>query len=166
MTRSVLVAIIAVSLVGVLAAGESAPNLVGRWQYIQPPDSEGEVLDISVANGQLKGIMNGLERTGEHGLFYYVVEVSNLAVSSDGGVRFSVGERTLFSKRPALSKLGVEGESGVFRDAMDFEGRIEGSDLVLKCSGGAGSCPDSTIRFKRIDSPRPAPCFLPWSAGD
>ena len=148
--HAVLVTSAVVSLVLVLAAGDSAPSPVGRWQYLQPPDREGEVLDISVTDGQLKGIMNGLERAGEHGLYYYVVEVSDLAVAADGTVRFSVGTRTFFSKRPEFSKLGVEGDSGLARDVMEFEGRIVGADLVLKCRGDAGSCPDSILKFKRV----------------
>ncbi len=149
-SRSVLFAIVAL-----LVADELAPSLVGRWQYIQSPDHEGEVLDLSLVDRQLKGILNGLERAGEHGLFYYVVEVSELEVASDGGVRFVVGERTFFSKRPPLSELGGTGESGVARDVMVFEGRLDGPDLVLACRGDAGSCPDSKMRFKRVAKPEP-----------
>jgi len=57
-----------------------ASSFVGRWQYIQSPDKEGEVLDLEVSSGRWRGILNGLERAGEHGLFYYVVETENLAV--------------------------------------------------------------------------------------
>ena len=42
--------------------------LAGRWQYLQPPDKEGEVLELFVSSGRWRGIMNGLERAGEHGL--------------------------------------------------------------------------------------------------
>jgi len=56
-------------------ASGTTPDFVGRWEYIQPPDREGEVLDLWESGSRYRGIMNGLERAGEHGLFYFVVEV-------------------------------------------------------------------------------------------
>jgi hypothetical protein len=35
---------------------------------------------------------------------------------------------------------------------MRFYGRTEGADLVLKCEDPGGSCPDSTLRFKRVST--------------
>lgn len=138
------------------ASTPAAPPLAGRWQYLQPPDIEGEVLDLFVSSGRWRGVMNGLERAGEHGLFYYVAELEGLEVSPDGGIRFEVGERSLFDRRPALSELGGKGDAGVVRDRMRFSGRLESGDLVLRCAGAGGSCPDSTLRFKRITaSPKP-----------
>ena len=58
-----------VAMNGGPAESDPTAPLAGRWQYLQPPDTEGEVLDLSVASGQWRGIMNGLERAGEHGLF-------------------------------------------------------------------------------------------------
>lgn len=127
-------------------------GVVGRWQYIQPPDSEGEVLDIALAGDRYTGIMNGLERAGEHGLFYYVVEVSNLVVTADGSVHFTVGPRSFFRQRPTLSVIGANGVGGRTRESMRFSGHLEGTDLVLKCEGPGASCPDSTLRFKKISS--------------
>jgi hypothetical protein len=132
-------------------------SLVGRWQYIQPPDHEGEVLDIAYSGGRFRGIMNGLERTGDHGLYYYVVELTNLAVAPDGNVSFTVGAHSFFIRRPALSRLDIgDKDNGSTREEMRFHGLLEGADLVLKCEGLPGSCPDSTLRFKRIPTPTPA----------
>lgn len=131
-------------------AQTSAPTIVGRWQYIQPPDSEGEVLDISLIGERYTGIMNGLERAGDHGLFYYVLEVSDLAIGADESVRFTVGPRSFFRQRPPLSRLGTKSDGGGTRERMIFFGRIEGSELVLQCKGPGSSCPDSTLRFKKL----------------
>jgi hypothetical protein len=131
-------------------AGPPEPGLIGRWQYLQPPDREGEVLDFSYSAGRWHGVMNGLERAGEHGLFYYVVAVGNLAVESNGGIRFEIGERAFHSKRPALSRLGGQGGGGFARSRMRFSGRLEGGDLVLRCEDNDGSCPDSILRFKKM----------------
>jgi hydrogenase maturation factor HypE len=94
--------------------------------------------------------MNGLERAGEHGLFYYVVEASDLAIGAGSTISFTVGERSFVSRRPPLSKLGVEGTRGLARDQMRFRGKMEGGDVVLICEGAGNSCPASTLRFKRI----------------
>jgi hypothetical protein len=130
------------------------PSLAGRWQYLQPPDKEGEVLDLSVSAGRWRGVLNGLERAGEHGLYYFVVEVEEFAVETDGTMRFEVGERKLSRRRPPLSQLTGEGDDGVTRYRMRFTGRLEGEDLVLRCEDGdTGSCPDRILRFKRIAGP-------------
>lgn len=133
-----------------VVAEQAAAPLAGRWQYLQAPDHEGEVLDLFASSGSWRGIMNGLDRAGEHGLFYYVVEIENLTVEPNGDIRFGVGERLLFNKRPILSQLGGSGDAGIVRYRMRFTGRIEAGDLVLRCEDKYGSCPDSTLRFKRL----------------
>ena len=95
--------------------------------------------------------MNGLERVGEHGLLYYVAELSDLTVACDASISFTVGTRSFFSKRLALSRLGGNGGSGGSRERMRFHGMMQGTDLVLKCEDAGGSCPDSTLRFKRYE---------------
>jgi hypothetical protein len=137
------------ALVASTALAQQAPSVAGRWQYLQPPDQQGEVLDLSQASGRWRGVFNGLERAGEHGLFYFVVEVENLVVEPDGRVHFEVGYRSLFAKRPPLSRLGGEGDSGFIRGRMHFSGRLDGSDLVLRCEDKDHSCPDSVLRFTR-----------------
>lgn len=131
---------------------ELPPSLAGRWQYLQSPDTEGEVLDLVVASGHWRGIMNGLERAGEHGLFYYVVEIEKLAVAPDGSINFEIGEREFFTKRPPLSHLGGKADGGFARPHMRFSGRIVDGYLVLQCNDEDGSCPDSSLRFKRLTS--------------
>ena len=149
------------ALAGILLACATyaqSPSLEieGRWQYLQPPDRQGEILDISFVNGRYRAIMNGLERAGEHGLFYYVVEVSDLAVAADGSVHFTVGPRTFFHKRPKLSVPGVAGDAGGTKESMHFSGRIEGRELVLRCGKDPGlSCPDATLRFRKLSAQPP-----------
>lgn len=154
MTRLTLLVIAALTgwLNPAVATAQTATPLAGRWQYLQPPDSEGEVLDLTVSADGWHGIMNGLERAGEHGLFYYVVEVENLSVQPDGVIRFEIGVRQLFIRRPALSRLAGQGDGGVDRYRMRFNGEIEGEELVLQCRAAYGSCPDSTLRFKRVEA--------------
>jgi len=129
---------------------ELPPSFAGRWQYLQPPDTEGEVLDLVVSSGHWRGIMNGLERAGEHGLFYYVVEIEQLSITPDGIISFEIGERDFFTKRPSLSHLGGHGDGGASRLHMHFYGRIVGGDLVLQCEDEDGSCPDSKLHFKKL----------------
>jgi hypothetical protein len=147
--RRFLGAVAGAAFVAFVAAQPSVPELVGRWQYIQPPDAEGEVLDISFSGGAYRGIMNGLERAGEHGLFYYVAELTELSVAANGEIGFTVGARSFHRMRPPLSGTATVGSSGHTVDRMRFHGRIEGADLVLKCQP-ADVCPDSTLRFERM----------------
>jgi hypothetical protein len=154
--RHIACALAGILLVSAAFAQSPAPGIVGRWQYIQLPDRQGEILDISLFNGRYQGIMNGLERAGEHGLFYYVVEVSDLSIAPDGSIRFTVGPRSYFRQRPKLSVLGAKGNAGGTRESMRFSGRLEGSELVLQCKDPGLSCPDSTLRFKRLSTKPPS----------
>ena len=150
MKRQLLVA--AVLVMAYSSAAAQAPQpLAGRWQYLQAPDNEGEVLDLSISSGHWRGIMNGLLRSGDHGVYYYVVEIENVRVDTNGTIRFEVRERQLASKRPPLSVLGGKTDAGVDRYRMQFTGRIEAGDLVLQCADPkGGSCPASSMRFKRM----------------
>lgn len=137
---------------------ELPPPLAGRWQYLQPPDTEGEVLDLAVESGRWRGIMNGLERAGEHGLFYYAVELEKLTVTPDGSINFEIGEREFFTKRPPISHLGGKADGGFARSPMRFSGRIMGGYLELQCKDEDGSCPDSSLRFEKLSSQhKPSP---------
>jgi hypothetical protein len=132
---------------------ELPTSLAGRWQYLQLPDTEGEILDLVASSEHWRGIMNGLERAGEHGLFYYVVEVEKLTAAPDGSIGFEIGERSFFTKRHALSRLGGNGDGGFARSRMRFSWRTVGEDIVLQCADEDGSCPESTLRFKRLTTP-------------
>lgn len=145
-----LLALLAAAGIGISSAAATQVQLVGRWQYLQPPDRQGEVLDIFLDSGRYRAVMNGLERTGEHGLFYYVVEAADFAVAPDGRISFTVGERVFFSTRPPLSRLGSEGNAGMTRDKLRFQGKMERGTLVLECQGPPGACPDTVLRFKRL----------------
>ncbi len=48
----------------------------------------------------MRGLYSGLEREGEHGLFYTLVEVPDLKVTPSGTLTFTVAERELFLHRP------------------------------------------------------------------
>lgn len=112
---------------------ELPPSLAGRWQYLEPPDTEGEVLDLVASSRQWRGVKKGPERAGEHGLCYYVVEVEKLSVAPDGSINFEIGERIFlfFTKRPDLSHLGENGDGGFACSRMRFSGRIVGTNISL-----------------------------------
>lgn len=146
-SRGLLLALSAAAVIGTAGA---QPELAGRWQYLQPPDRQGEVLDIVLEGGRHRAVMNGLERAGEHGLFYYVAEAADLTVAPDGSISFIIGERVLFRKRPPLSRPGSEGNAGVTRDTLRFHGKMERGTLVLRCDAPPGACPDTVLHFKRL----------------
>jgi len=139
--------IIPALLLAVLSCSKESA-LSGRWQYVQPPDSEGEILSLARIQGQWSGVLNGLAREGEHGLFYYVVKVEDLAVSEEGRVSFTVGRRSLHNERPGISGIGVRGDAGFSGTPMLFSGRMEGGSLLFECTGE--DCPDTTMRFEKM----------------
>ncbi|RPJ06621.1 MAG: hypothetical protein EHM36_06745, partial [Deltaproteobacteria bacterium] len=74
-----------------LAFNADFKTLSGTWEYTQKNsttetgfDPQGERLELLSQTGTLKGIYHGLEREGEHGLFYSIVEIEELQVSASG----------------------------------------------------------------------------------
>ena len=136
--------------------------LVGTWEYRQANsasatglDNEGERLVIrEVAGGQLVAEYFGLERSGEHGLFYSAVSAT-IEVAPDGTVRLTVPARRLFQKRPESLERAAKLESaGRTAYELSLSGRVVGEELVMACSAGGASCPDSRMGFRRVPPPR------------
>ena len=83
---------IAVALPGGALAAQ-APNLAGPWEYRQANAAradgvvaEGErLIVVRQADGRLTGQYFGLERTGDHGLFYTAVDVGAIDVAAGAG---------------------------------------------------------------------------------
>lgn len=145
-------------LTGAFAPPEGAcPDaLLGTWEYRQAAgtgyDSEGERLVLTCVDDTLLGAYYGLEREGEHGLFYTAVELSDLKVSTDGELSFTVGERELFGERPkSLEDVKQKklASAGLTRDALHLRGRLENGLLYLTCTSAAASCPDKVMAFRK-----------------
>ncbi|HJR16687.1 MAG TPA: hypothetical protein VJ808_07520 [Gemmatimonadales bacterium] len=146
-------------LAGLVVGGQSpAPEcprqFLGAWEYRQAAgdgfDAEGERLELSCNGQTLRGLYHGLEREGEHGLFYTLVEVRELQVDQAGLISFVVPERELFQKPP--SSLGAVRQkrlpsSGVTWDQLHFQGGVEDGKLVLTCTAKGDSCPDRRMVF-------------------
>lgn len=148
-----------------VATHAQAPGegLAGSWEYRQANaarpdglDAEGERLIVTrQADGRLTGQYFGLERTGDHGLFYTAVDLGAIAVAGGGGVRFSVPARTLYRSRPAtLADAARLASAGRTSDVLAFSGRFTGNTLVLACTSGPGACPDARLVFRRLAGAR------------
>ena len=146
-------------LAGLVVRGQSPVSdcprqFLGTWEYRQAAgdgfDAEGERLELSCSGGGLTGLYHGLERMGEHGLFYTLVEVRGLKVDQAGLISFVVPERELFQKAPstldAIRQKRLP-SSGVTRDPLHFQGRVEDRKLVLTCTADGGACPDRRMVF-------------------
>jgi hypothetical protein len=138
-----------------LAQTDHEKGLVGRWEYRQAAgtsfDREGEILEVSRGNGSIRGVYFGLEREGEHGLYYTAIEVKNLTVSKDGEVTFTVPTRELFRERPKTIDDTIQMQSrsaGFTRDELQMKGSVQGGRLILRCDPGI-SCPAATMVFQK-----------------
>ena len=99
--------VVCLAALAVCAPAAPAPcdrRFLGTWEYRQAAgagfDAEGERLEFGCTDGSLRGLYFGLERAEEHGLFYTLVEMMDLRVTSDSGLSFLVGARDLYSERP------------------------------------------------------------------
>lgn len=130
--------------------------LVGTWEYRQTAgksfDSKGEILEVSRDKGLLHGIYLGLEREGDHGLFYTVVEMKDLTVRGNGEVSFIVPERDLFTTRPKSireTKQKKFRSGGFTRDELLMKGSLRGDRLTLHCTSKGYSCPEDVMVFQK-----------------
>jgi hypothetical protein len=100
----------------------------------------------------MRGLYFGLEREGEHGLFYTLLELPDLKVISDGTLTFTVGERDLFTQRPRNLQEVQQSRNtaaGFTKDSLHLQARLDEGNLVLTCGSRAGSCPENVMVFHR-----------------
>jgi hypothetical protein len=145
-----------------LASPAPAPaqgTLAGTWEYRQANparpdgvDAEGERLVVTrTGDGRFTAHYFGLEREGEHGLFYTAVDVGAVEIGADGTIRFVVPARTLYRTRPAtLAAAGGLESAGSTKDALTFAGRLTDDTLTFTCTATRGACPDARLVFRAV----------------
>jgi hypothetical protein len=100
----------------------------------------------------MRGLYFGLEREGEHGLFYTVVQLADLMLAPNGDLGFIVPGRELFHERPKSLEEAEQKRSasaGVTRDELRLRGRLQQGNLVLGCTSTGYSCPEDLMVFRR-----------------
>ena len=129
-------------------------RFLGAWEYRQRAgdgyDNEGERIELRAGGGSMHGLYFGLEREGEHGLFYTLVEVADLKLSSNGDLVFTVPERDLFHERPRnLQQVKQKRltSAGFTRDTLHMHGRLQEGNLILACTSKGRSCPEDVMLF-------------------
>lgn len=136
-------------------AAEKESELLGTWEYRQAAmpgefDPEGEILEFRNENGKWSGIYRGLQREGEHGLFYTWVEMDSIKV--DSLISFVVPARDFYAKRPQTKSDLTKKEfasSGFSRGSLKFRGRVFGDRLRLVCYSATEECPDRMLEFRK-----------------
>jgi hypothetical protein len=139
------------------AENDTPARLLGVWEYRQAAgsgfDPEGERLQFSRKGQSIHGVYLGLEREGEHGLFYTAVEMKSLTVSPTGEIAFVVPPRELFHERPEsvadATQKAKTASAGFTKDELHLQGRITGATLTLACVSKAQSCPEAVMVFKK-----------------
>jgi hypothetical protein len=138
------------------SAGVCPDRFVGNWEYREAAgdgyDAEGERLELSCSGHSLRGLYFGLEREGEEGLFYTLVEVRDLSVGRNGDISFVVPEREMYAGRPrSLDDLNTKAypSSGITRDELHYQGRLVDRKMALSCTAKMATCPDREMVFNR-----------------
>lgn len=148
----------ALYLAGMFASSSGAcpGRFLGAWEYRQRAgqqyDKEGERIELACVGGSLRGLYFGLEREGEHGLFYTLVEVPDLKVSPEGTLTFTVADRELFLHPPKNLQEVRQNRltaAGFTKDTLHMQGGLTEGNLALTCLSRAGSCPDAVMVFHK-----------------
>ena len=139
---------------------QPASPLAGPWEYRQANaarpegvDAEGERLVVSIGpDGQPAVQYFGLERTGDHGLFYTAVRAVRVAIGSHETLTLVVPARQLYRARPvSLEDAAALPRTGVTRYELTLRGTLTDGALVMTCSAAVGdTCPDSRMTFRRL----------------
>lgn len=137
-------------------------RFLGTWEYRQKNsgsasgyDAEGERLELVQVGGSIYGLYFGLERTGEHGLWYTLVEMQDIEVSEDGRTSFRVPARDFYRDRPGsledIEKLRdtPKAPRGFTRIELEFRGQLENGDLILQCMSETNECPEDVMVFRK-----------------
>jgi hypothetical protein len=141
------------------AVDHTLTPFLGTWEYRQRNsasptgyDDEGEKLELIQVGGSIQGLYFGLERAGEHGLWYTLVEIKDVEVSEDGKITFRVPGRDLYRDRPNslgdIEKL-KDTPKGFTRIELKFRGQLKHGDLILQCIAEPIDCPEDVMVFRK-----------------
>jgi hypothetical protein len=132
---------------------------LGTWEYRQKNtsspsgyDDEGERLELIQVGSSIQGLYFGLERTGDHGLWYTLVKIKDIKVSTDGEIAFTVPGRDIYRDRPRsledIEKL-KDTPNGYTRMELKFRGELKNGHLVLQCLSEPIECPEEVMVFRK-----------------
>lgn len=152
---------VAVSLTSAKILAQPAIPL-GTWEYRQRNvasptgvDPEGERLVIAQAGEQVIITYFGLERAGEHGLYYTAVQATDVRRTKGNLIEFTVPARTLYRTRPeTLAHAASLEPAGVANDSLSLTAERRGEALIVTCGSSDRSCPESTMTFRRLPRPK------------
>lgn len=143
----------------VFAAEEAFAPFLGTWEYRQRNsasptgyDAEGERIELKKQGGSIQGLYFGLQREGEHGLYYTLVEIKDIEVSEGGKISFRIPERDIYRERPrSLEEIQrVKRKSAGFtRVELEFQGQLKNGELVLRCIADPIECPEEVMAFRK-----------------
>ena len=86
------------------------------------------------------------------GLWYTLVEIQDIALSTDGKIAFKVPARKLYPERPTSLKdmeKQKNAQTGFTRVELFFQGQLENDDLILRCTSGPIDCPEDVMVFRK-----------------
>lgn len=163
-----LVLLLACLMLAIAASAVAADELpdplagfVGTWEYRQENsaapsgyDDVGERLEITRRDRALHIVYFGVERTGDHGLYFSVVEAQDVKVDDAGRLDFVVpASRRYHGERPASleaeRRMPGAGSAG---KRLEFSGELVGEELRMTCGEefpGYENCPAPGLVFLR-----------------
>ncbi len=144
----------------VFAGDDALTPFLGAWEYRQRNsasptgyDDEAERLELYEKGGSIQGLYFGLERAGDHGLLYTLVEIKNVEVSEVGKITFIVPSRFLYPVRPSsldeAEEMNKHQTGGFTRIELKFGGQLKNGHLILQCISDPGECPEDVMIFRK-----------------
>lgn len=160
--RLVAVSVSAAMCLGSVKTLAQPGGPVGAWEYRQRNvaspagvDPEGERLVIAQAGEEVVIVYFGLEREGEHGLYFTAVQATNVRRTKADAIEFTVPARNLYRIRPkSLAHAASLDSAGVANESLSLTAERRGEALIVTCVSSDRSCPESTMTFRRLPGAR------------
>jgi hypothetical protein len=149
---------LAIAVLSGRIVAEPAPGAFqGHWEYRQAAlpgefDAEGEIISFTVKDGKLLGTYSGLERMGEHGLYYTFVDIDSIETKAGNGISFVIPARNFHAKRPkSKADLGKKEfqSAGHSNGRLRLTGALKEGRLVLECASATDECPEKRMVFRK-----------------
>jgi len=115
---------------GTLSTVENDVGFSGTYKHQELVENESHYIIIKHINDTFTGHYYGCEGAGEHGIFYYAVDLSEFLIQIDSVLTFKILSRTLFSEPVQLGISPYEDkDSGISVSELIYEGYIKNNEI-------------------------------------
>lgn len=125
-------------------------KFIGTYQYKDVNNEENHYIKIYVNDNKYSAIYIGCDSFEDHGVYYYKVDVSDLKITDDGNIIFSIGYRTEFPKSLTFESEEKDcKECGFSKAKLKYKGKIYNNKISFDCLSDSDDCWKEKFIFEK-----------------